>query len=127
MSRILILGPPRVGKTTLAGKLAVEHGIVPLHTDDLIGKRSWSEASDEVRLWLEQRGPFIVEGVAVVRALRKWLSVHTKGLPADLLYLGTTPREALTDGQASMTKGHERIWLTVCDDLALRGLHPIAF
>ena len=125
--RILILGGPRVGKTTLAGKLAAEHGIVPLHTDDLIGKRSWSEASDEVRLWLEQRGPFLIEGIAVVRALRKYLAVHPEGAPADALYIGTTAREALTPGQASMTKGHERIWSEVRDELARRGLHPIDF
>lgn len=125
--RILIVGGPRVGKTTLAGKLAVEHGIVPLHTDDLIGRRTWSEASDEVRLWMEQRGPWCIEGIAAVRAVRKWLAVHAEGTPADALYLGSTPHETLTDGQASMTKGHERIWSEVKDELARRGLHPIAF
>ncbi len=125
--RILIAGPPRVGKTTLAGKLATQLGIKPLHTDDLIGKHAWSGASDETRLWIEQPGPWVIEGCAIVRAIRKWLRIHPEGKPSDALYLSTTARVTLSKGQATTTKGHASVWADVKDELDRRGLHPIEF
>ncbi len=125
--RILILGGPRTGKTTLAGKLAAMHGFVPKHTDDLIGRWTWSEASDEARLWLEQPGPWIIEGTAAVRALRKWLTLHPKGRPADIVYHGAKPWVPLTRGQQAMANGHATIWSEVRDELVSRGLVPVDF
>ncbi|HEY0194873.1 MAG TPA: hypothetical protein VGC42_27360, partial [Kofleriaceae bacterium] len=81
VTRILITGGPRTGKTTLAGALEVEllaqRGAGPApavrHTDDMIeqtkhlGKDGWSEASRLASLWLDAHGPWIIEGVAASR------------------------------------------------------------
>lgn len=121
MTRILITGGPRTGKTTLARQLFEEAaarydraGITAalLHTDDLIeqcrhlGKDAWSEASRIASTWLDEGGPWIIEGVAVSRALRKWHEVHPNERPPvdRVVYLGV-PHVALTKGQESMAKG----------------------
>lgn len=105
--RIAIAGGPRCGKTTLAEKLAERHGIeTVLHTDDLIGSLSWSEASARVVEWMDEPGPWIIEGVAVVRGLRKWLAdVRNEGAPCDTVYHLTYPYTDLSKGQVTMMKG----------------------
>ena len=76
MTRVVIAGGPRTGKTTHANKLGAESGARVRHTDDLIGRLEWSAASQEVSQWFDEPGPWIVEGVAVPRAVRKWLAAH---------------------------------------------------
>lgn len=106
MTRICITGGPRTGKTTMALKLLYDlpDGQVR-HTDDLI-KLGWSEASQHASLWLDEPGPWIIEGVAVSRALRKWRD-RNPGLPPpvdEMIYL-TDPYEKLSPGQLAMAKG----------------------
>ena len=104
--RVLITGGPKTGKTTLS----CEFRSCPVyHADGLIG-RGWSAQSDEIVRWLDQPGPWVIEGVAVVRGLRKWLRSHPEGLPFDDLIYLTEPVIALTDGQRSMTKATKTIW-----------------
>jgi molybdopterin-guanine dinucleotide biosynthesis protein len=85
--RVAITGSPRAGKTTLAIRVADEmraRGTEPnvRHTDSLIsklqhlGRDAWSAASAEVATWFDAAGPWIVEGVSVSRALRKWHANH---------------------------------------------------
>lgn len=149
MTRICIAGGPRTGKTTLAGKIAAdivtmecdscgwpaaEHGcatpilgrvIAPVrHTDDLI-HLGWSEASAAAALWFDEPGPWIVEGVAVPRALRKWLASHPAGKPCDVVYWLEDPHEELTPGQAAMTKGCATVWEEVADELHARGVEIV--
>jgi adenylate kinase family enzyme len=124
--RILVAGGPRVGKTTLAAELGREHGIDPRHTDDLIGVREWSEASDVVARWIGNEDPWIIEGVAVVRGLRKWLAVHS-GKPADLIYIGEQPHEPLTPRQLGMARGHATMWDSVYLQLRQRGMQVLRF
>lgn len=64
--RVAICGGPKTGKTTFADTL----GVPVRHTDDVVGL-GWSAASDEVSRWFDAE-TFCVEGVAVLRALRKW-------------------------------------------------------
>lgn len=117
-SRIIIAGGPRSGKTTLA---ATYPGLV-LHTDSLIWELDWSAASAEAAAWFDVPRPWVIEGVAAVRALRKWLAAHASGQPADLvLWLGT-PRMALTRGQEMMAKGCETVWAEVLPLLRARGV-----
>jgi hypothetical protein len=131
VTRICITGGPRTGKTTLAAKLhgdqmtAWGRSIVDIegpllrHTDDLIGKGDWSAASAEVaERWLPDPGPWIIEGVAVSRALRKWRVAHPgERPPVDRVIYLSDPYERLTTGQAAMAKGvatvHDEIepWL----------------
>jgi len=104
-SRIVIAGVPRAGKTTLAGPCA-------RHTDDLI-RMEWHVVSDTVATWLDLPGPWIVEGVRAVHALRKWLAAHPEGKPCDrVVWLGT-PRVPLTRGQDVLAKGCLTVWREV--------------
>ncbi len=131
-TRILVAGGPRVGKTRLASGLALEHAI-PFerirHTDDLIKTHEWSEASAEVARWMSEPGPWLIEGVSVVRALRKWLAAHPdpRERPCDILMLSVNPREELLPGQRSMLRGLITVWNEIRDAVAVRGLEPIEF
>jgi len=123
MDRIVICGGPRTGKTTLATDLWEQndwpHGIVR-HSDDLIeelkhlGKDAWSEGSRRVTEWMDAPGPWIIEGVALARALRKWREANPgERPPVDRVIRLTTPHVALTNGQAAMAKGEETVWAEV--------------
>lgn len=120
MNRIVIAGVPKAGKTTLA--LRGDYPGAVRHTDDLIRQDAWSEASAEVAGWLDEPGPWVIEGVAAVRALRKWCSWHPVGKPCDrVLWLGE-PRFGLAGGQLSLAKGCWTVWLGVRDELRARGV-----
>lgn len=126
MTRIVILGGPKTGKTTLAQHLVrtepVHHlvwGVNARSTDDLIaelahlGKDAWSEASLLIAArWFKEPGPWIIEGVAVTRALRKWRAAHDRRVlpPVDRVIRLTTPHVALVKGQAAMAKGEKTVW-----------------
>lgn len=120
--RIVIAGGPRTGKTTLALELAAAHGITARHTDELVGTHDWSSASAEVATWFDAPGPWIVEGVAAARALRKWLASHPEGKPADLVRLLNKPREPLAKGQHAMAKGCATVWNEIAAELLVRGV-----
>lgn len=110
-ARVLIAGGPRTGKTTLALSLGSARGISVRHTDDLIVSHGWSEASLEVSRWFDEPGPWIIEGVAVVRALRKWLerNPERERTPGDVLHWLGTPKTARTSGQTTMARGCETV------------------
>jgi len=121
--KIAIIGAPRAGKTTLAAKLAAELGVQVRHSDDLIGTLDWSAASEHIAtVWLPEPGPWIIEGVAVVRALRKWLDAHPTGLPCDKIIVLETPRVALTSRQAGMAKACATILDGIRGPLLERGV-----
>lgn len=136
--RILIAGWPRAGKTTFAlrlKRLADEEdygAAILLHTDDLVGKLSWSDASEEASRWLDAPGPWLIEGVSLVRALRKWLARHQGHAgdarhkrPCEVLYYSRTPLAALTPGQQAMGRGVETVWLEVRGELLRRGVEVV--
>jgi broad-specificity NMP kinase len=120
MTRIVICGGPRTGKTTLANEMF--SGAAPgfesagliasvRYTDDLIGKLEWGEDSAEVARWFDSLGPWIIEGVTTVRALRKWHANHYgERPPVDCVILLTTPYEPLSKGQATMAKSIENMF-----------------
>lgn len=145
MTRIVITGGPRTGKTTLADQL-VEDGnrnharelreagrtnralllyIPPTvhHTDDLM-PMGWSNTTQHVAdHWLDATGPWIIEGVAVCRALRKWREAHPgESPPVDKVIRLTTPHVALTKGQATMAKGDETVWQEIAGWLYAAGV-----
>lgn len=91
--KILIIGGPRTGKTTRALEqaktletLGTPHTLV--HTDDIAARLPWSMVSDEVFELLQRPGDWIIEGVAGVRGLRKYLKA---GLVPDfeVIWMGT--------------------------------------
>ena len=116
MSRIIIAGGPRTGKTTLAGQLAAQLHLDQLHTDDLIAGHSWSTL---IMGWIEEPGPWVIEGVAAVRGLRKWLEAHG-GQPCDQVIWMVRPLEQLTPGQLTMMKGCQTIWRDIISELSHR-------
>lgn len=120
-ARILIAGGPRCGKTTLAEDLARAAGIQAEHSDDLIGVLDWSSASLEVSRWIDRTGPWIVEGVAVVRALRKLLE-RSSGKPAEFVYWSLSPKAPTTKAQDAMGKGCATAWEPVREELQRRGV-----
>lgn len=122
MTRILVAGWPRVGKTFLANRLGRELGADVLHTDDLIATHDWSAASLEVSAWMEDPAPSVIEGMAVPRAIRKWLSRNAEGTPGDVLYWSAKPREELTSRQIGMGKGCDTVLNEIRDELVKRGM-----
>lgn len=119
--RVVIVGGPRCGKTTLAATL----GLPTRHTDDVIGL-GWSEASAEVATWLDAPGPWCIEGVAAARALRKWLAAHESGAPCDEIRLLWVPLVERTDGQERMALGIETVWCEISDELIARGVAVVS-
>lgn len=111
--RIAITGGPRTGKTALAGPNARS-------TDEAMGL-GWSEASEHCASWFDDGGPSVVEGVAVPRALRKWLATNT-GRPCDEVVVLTEPRVARSNGQITMAKGVETVMREIEPELKRRGV-----
>lgn len=122
--RTLIIGGPKVGKTTMARRLAASRWQLHLCTDPqrmcppgVIGtpdELDWEGTSSWVAEHWIGRGHTIVEGVAVVRALRKWREAHPDaGLPYDELIHLKQPHAELTKAQLTMAKGHDTILKTL--------------
>jgi hypothetical protein len=118
--RILITGGPRTGKTAFGARVANVLGVPCQHSDDLVGVLEWSEASEEVARWMERPGPWVIEGVAVPRALRKWLATNDAGTPADRIYWLTDPFVPQSPGQVAMTKGMFTVWRGIAPAIVAR-------
>ena len=126
--RILIAGVPKAGKTPLAHELVGGSGYrcAPgawcRHTDDLIRPGAWSEASEEASHWFNAPGPWVIEGVAIPRALRKWLAAHPEGKPCDRLIWMDRPLIELEPGRLTMAKGCRTVWREIAGAVLARGV-----
>jgi hypothetical protein len=118
--RIVIAGGPRTGKTTLAASL----GLPVLHTDDLI-PLGWVPAGAAVAEWIDQPGPWVIEGVTAPRALRRWLKRNPSGAPCDLIAFLARPAIPRTRGQEAMAKGCAKIFTEIAPVLAARGVRRV--
>lgn len=110
--RIIICGWPNSGKSAHAEELSAKLGIPVKHTDSLIRTMQWSEVSETVSRWFDEPGPWIIEGVAVPRALRKWRARNpdAEGVPFDQLIVMPEPdTEGMKPGQVSMGRGHDTV------------------
>lgn len=103
--RIVITGSPKAGKSTLAGLMARIMVLPAMHTDE-VSHLEWSAASEAVSEWFDEPGPWIMEGVTVPRALRKWKNRNpVSDPPFDWFILMREPRGLLTEtGQETMRK-----------------------
>lgn len=119
--RIVIAGGPGSGKTTRGRELANQLGIRLRGTDSLILTHDWSALSAKVADWLDEPGDWIVEGVAVPRALRKWLASHPEGLPADRFIYREKPWKPLDKSQQAMARGCATVWAEILPELKKRG------
>jgi len=120
--RVIVVGGPRTGKTLFSVAAAYKHGRAHRHTDSLMGALDWSESSAKVAEWFGAPGDYVIEGVATVRALRKWLLANPDApLPATIVKF-ETPRVKLNAGQERMRKGTETIWAEIEPELRRRGV-----
>lgn len=132
-SRILIAGGPKCGKSTIAARLCdamAGTGVLLMHTDDLMGDGfDWSAASLRVSEWFQSAAPWIIEGVSVPRALRKWfaLRLDSQEKPADVVYWSLAHKVPLSKGQVSMAKGCQTVFEQVRPMLLARGVEIRAF
>lgn len=104
--RVLIIGWPKSGKTTLAAKMGGGRS-----TDETLEMGlDWSAGSEEVAKWFDKPGPWIIEGVAIPRALRKWAANHPgQRPPVDKIIHLQTCHGDLTSGQIAMGKGIDTV------------------
>ena len=125
--RVCIAGVPRSGKTTVADGMSRQSpGLRVRHTDD-VAPMGWSQASQHVSTWLDAAGPWVIEGVAVPRALRKWLARNPTGKPCDVVAFSAEPRVKLTPGQLAMAKGCITVWAEIVAELEKRGVQIVKF
>lgn len=129
--RICIAGGPRTGKTTLSAQLGRKLGIPVYHTDDLLSssptgalkrRDDWSGQSEEVARWFSRPGSWIIEGVTVPRALRKWLAAHPGQAPCDKVIWLTRPKVSRNKGQEAMANGCLTVWREIQFILHERGV-----
>ncbi len=121
--RIVIVGGPSTGKSTLAHRLTAPERV--RCTDELVGVLEWSEASAEVARWFDEPGPYVIEGVATARALRKWLAAHPDASLDAVIVLTGRPFAELSKGQAAMSKGVATVWNEIVVDVLKRGIRVI--
>lgn len=105
--RIVIIGAPGTGKTTLGRKLAAELGYPLTSTDDTMAM-PWSEHSAHIAAVILTPGPYVVEGVAAVRALRKALDATER--PCDRVIYLTHPHADKGAKAAAFGKGIATVW-----------------
>lgn len=130
--RIVITGGPGCGKTTLAEALLKElPGCERVwHTDDLIGefpaKDTWSASSLRASGWMDEDAPWIIEGVAMTRALRKW-HVRNPGEapPVDRVIRLVRPHIQRSQAQEIMARGEATVWQEVVEWLGEYGLSGV--
>jgi hypothetical protein len=121
--RVIISGGPGHGKTTLAEEMRKAMGLGHFLCTDTMAQAEktgrshpralyappsldgdWSGLSQWVAdTWLGNRGPWVLEGVAAVRALRKWHHDNwADAPPCELLIRLTQPAMPLTARQTGM-------------------------
>lgn len=129
MAKIILVGAPRSGKSTYAAGLRKD-GIPTFCTDPeslvkdvekavtyLPEGLDWSEASQYVLdQWFTMPGPWCIEGIATVRALRKLLDERRTVLLKDvqvLRFRGQHKDAVTKPGQITLKKGIDSIWFEI--------------
>ncbi len=123
--RIAITGGPGVGKSTFALDLSSLTGADVKHGDRVMDL-GWSESSQAVSHWFDAEGAWIVEGVVVPRALRKWLDTHPEGKPVDVLLFRGQAFKTLNPGQETLRKGVQSVLKKIFPELQKRGVKVIS-
>ena len=114
--RVVVMGWPKSGKSAYASVIGSQLGLRPRATDEL-KDLPWSRQSEVVCEWLDEDGPWIIEGVVVVRALRKWKERNPGEAPPvdEIIVMPKPALQDLTEPQIIMGKGHDTILLELVD------------
>lgn len=131
--RIVITGVPSALKTTIAKELKkIDHdSMTPfplrlLHTDTLKDTHKWGDDSLEVSHWFDAPGPWIIEGVTAVRALRKWMKNHPEGKPCDAVLWMGEPVVPIEGRVLGLAKGCRTVWNGIEAELVERGVEILS-
>jgi Fe-S cluster assembly ATPase SufC len=129
--RLIIAGGPGVGKTTLTDSLVAGRPDITVHRSSEIEKHPtilrlpkderWSAGSLLASHWFDEPGPWICEGVAMPRAIRKWLKRRKDDVPADAFLWLAHPAEERSVGQHVMALGCATVWNEIKPELQRRG------
>lgn len=122
--RVAIAGGPRVGKSTLAQQLTQAFNAIQIFEGDSTKEMEWSAASAKVSTWFDRPDSWIIEGVVVGRALRKWLDARTER-PCDVAVFLDEPFVTLSKGQETMRKGCVTVWQGIRAKLIARGVEVV--
>lgn len=123
--RVVIVGGPRSGKGSIAVRASERYGLPVRHADVLVGRRQWSEASEDVSHWLDAPGRWILEGVTTGRAIRKWLARNPdKPFPATVVYLRSAI-QVRSKRQRAMGEGVHTVFRGIFPELQRRGVKVI--
>ncbi len=124
----LIIGGPKCGKSTKADLLRFELNDTGAeirsvkHCDDLVKTLpEWSMVSEAVCDWIKEPGPWIIEGVAGVRGLRKFLERNNTLLSDLTVYWMSEAKTEQTPAQRNMQKGAQTIFDQIKPELLKRG------
>ena len=127
MRKIILVGGPRTGKSTEARALR-EAGVPTFCTDCksqvkepedgvtyMNDDMDWSAVSQHVAdNWFTMDGEWCIEGVATVRALRKYIARYGRGPKGVTIKRFDRQFESevnpLKDGQRRLAKGVDSIW-----------------
>ena len=124
--RVVVAGGPKAGKTFTAAALGLRLGVPVRGTDELVHRGlDWSAVSEEAAEWIATPGEWVVEGVATVRALRKWVQAGAplrEGVAVVWLPSAVVGR---TERQEAMARGAETVWREVFPELVALGVTVI--
>ena len=117
----LLLGP--IMSPALAAPLVGSEAVSRSSPEPDVGdvKTSKSAASAEVARWMAEPGPWVIEGAATARALRKALAA-SPAAPCDLLIVLTVPKVERSPGQVAMGKGVHTVLDGIRAELLARGV-----
>ena len=120
--RIVIAGGPRTGKTTLARQIAEARGLRHREGDYLYRSGvGWSDSSAQIAGWFAEPGGWVIEGVQVSRAIRKYFAANDAA-PCDVLIWCTDRQHDWQPRHSPMEKACRTVFLEVRPMLTASGV-----
>lgn len=109
MSKIIIAGSSRTGKSVLANELKRKLGIKLISTDSYINSFSWSDTPEAIINDIKDLDSYILEGIQCGRVIRTAEKLGID-LGYDTVYCLFSEWSELNKGQLTQKKGCQTIW-----------------